>query len=132
MSGCIEWEGAKDSKGYGQMSVKGKKTSPHRCEWEFHNGKIPEGLVVRHKCDNPACFNIEHLELGTQADNVRDMHERGRARPAKGEKHGRAKLTDQQVAEIRASKESGGEMAKRFGVSRGHISLIRRGLSRAA
>ena len=87
---------------------------------------------MRHKCDNPACFNIEHLELGTQGDNVRDMHERGRARAVKGEKHGRAKLTDQQVAEIRTSKESARSIAKLLGVSHAQVSRIRRGVSRAA
>ena len=52
----------------------------HRVAWEAHNAEpIPEGMIVRHTCDNPACINPEHLVLGTHKQNTADMIERGRA-----------------------------------------------------
>lgn len=99
---CLIWFGDKDSNGYGRIRYNGKKVyAAHRLVYELANGSIPDGQVVRHKCDNMACINIQHLELGTQKQNVHDMLERGRANHAKGESHGRAKLTRAQVEEIR-------------------------------
>lgn len=80
--GCWEWNGKRHEHGYGLLTapllgLHGVRV--HRLMWEMHNGPIenPE-LVVRHRCDNPPCVNPHHLELGTQADNSRDMFERGR------------------------------------------------------
>ena len=56
----------------------GKTTSAHRTGWILFRGPIPAGLKVLHACDNPACVNLEHLYLGTQKDNARDMVARGR------------------------------------------------------
>jgi hypothetical protein len=77
--GCWIWQGNRDRKGYGRISVKGRTTSTHRLAYRLaHGGDIPDGLVVRHRCDNPPCVNPDHLEIGTPADNSRDMVERGR------------------------------------------------------
>jgi hypothetical protein len=60
----------------------------HRWAWRLHRGAIPGGLCVLHRCDNPRCCNPRHLFLGTTADNVRDMVAKGRARSARGARHG--------------------------------------------
>lgn len=125
------------------MRVKGRLVGAHRVSWEIHNGPIPKGKWVLHKCDNPPCIRPKHLFLGTRLDNVRDMEMKGRRSAARGEKHGRstkperntvgernrhAKLTDDQVREIRkiASVESIAyvDLAKRFGVGDVAISRI--------
>jgi hypothetical protein len=86
--GCWNWTGAVNAYGYGVITVGGrigKQWKAHRYSWVYHNGTIPEsdgphGTVVMHKCDNRLCVNPDHLELGSQADNVRDMDNKGRRR----------------------------------------------------
>lgn len=85
---CWGWAGTKDLRGYGVLSgrsgraSKKRKEKAHRVSYEKANGPIPDGLVVRHKCDNPECTNPNHLEIGTQKDNMRDMVARKRHNPA--------------------------------------------------
>jgi hypothetical protein len=75
---CIECRGGTNRDGYSPLSYRGKKYLAHRFVWQAINGPIPSGLNVCHACDNPRCINIEHLFLGTQADNLRDMRQKGR------------------------------------------------------
>lgn len=131
---CWEWIASKDPHGYGQIRTGGPGGGPlrqaHRVSYELHNGPIPAGLLVRHTCDNPGCVNPDHLRLGTQADNVQDMIDRGRARggPPRGERNASSKLTEAQVVDIRNRYATGEvlqiELTKEFGVSQATISEI--------
>lgn len=80
---CLIWTGATNKPGgYGQIRLGGKLrviVRVHRLAYELTFGAIPDGLIVRHTCDNTLCCEPGHLELGTQTDNMRDMIERGRA-----------------------------------------------------
>lgn len=77
--GCAEWTGATNSEGYGQKKHGDKLTYVHILAWEMANGPVPKGLCVLHRCDNPPCYNVDHLFLGTKADNTADMISKGRA-----------------------------------------------------
>jgi hypothetical protein len=103
--GCFECiSHAKNNSGHitlGYRSFYGDSRFAHRLIYEECFGEIPKGQVVRHKCDNPACLNPEHLELGTQTDNVADMYKRNRSYNKSGEGNPRVLLTVEQVKEIR-------------------------------
>lgn len=76
---CWLWIGATIKGGYGSFGgIKCKVGMAHRFSWTLHNGPIPAGLDVLHRCDTPPCVNPEHLFLGTQTDNSRDMVQKGR------------------------------------------------------
>ena len=135
MTKCIRFSGALTSRGYGAKWHMGKVEGAHRVAYCAANGCSIEdiaGWVVRHKCDNPACVNPEHLELGTSADNAADKVERGRWR-------GRAEsrvLTDQDAEDIRRDYVPGNrwhpsptgqpQLAAKYGVKQSVISQILR------
>jgi len=75
---CWLWEKSNSAKGYGQIRKNGKMTTAHRVAWELHNGPIPDGMCVLHKCDEPICVNPNHLFLGTLKDNFDDAVAKGR------------------------------------------------------
>lgn len=104
---CWVWTGGKHKDGYGLTGVTGKTELAHRVAWEFTNGKIPEGLHVLHKCDNPPCVRPDHLFVGTHLDNMQDMNNKGRLKTTgmAGEKHPLSVLSEVNVLDIR-------EMAK--------------------
>lgn len=77
--------------------------------------QIPSGMVLRHKCDNGQCINPNHLEIGTQADNMRDKVERNRQ--MKGSKHWNSKLNEEQVKAILKSKKSTKQLAEEYGIN---------------
>lgn len=81
-SGCLEWHGPINNKGYGVLSVAGRMILAHRVSWAVHHGVDPGRRLVLHKCDNPRCVREEHLYLGNFLDNARDCSARGRRRVA--------------------------------------------------
>ena len=98
---CWLWTGYLN-RGYGYISIDGKPKPAYRISWILTNGDIPEALVVRHKCRSKACVNPEHLELGTQKENMEDAIRDGTI--AKGETSGTHKLTESQVKDFLKNK----------------------------
>ena len=144
---CWEWIRGKNG-GYGMTSIKGKRILVHRYSLELHlNREIPKTLEVRHMCNNPLCFNPEHLQEGTHYQNMRDMVESNRqakgdalSKRLKGIKHTKSngennsnvKLTEDQVLEILAHKGVKGSQkyfANMYEVSKRQIERIQNGKS---
>ena len=120
---CWEWEGFRNSPGYGVLKVAGVKLRAHRVAWELANDqKIPEGMLACHHCDNPPCCNPRHLYVGTHADNARDSLDRGRHVSLSGQDHGRAKVPDSVALEAVLLSRSGmaSEKVADFVRSRGY------------
>lgn len=128
-SGCWLWTGGRVQTGHGQITIGGKGStniSTHRASWILHFGPIPPAKSVLHRCDIPNCVNPDHLYLGTQADNMRDMVSKGRSlRGARNPmRKSPPKLTIGDAALIRrlCSGFTQRKLAQRFGVSQGYIS----------
>lgn len=77
-TGCIEWIGVTNGTGYGKLEINKKTYSAHIISFELFKGNRESGLQVLHTCDNRKCINPDHLFLGTQSDNMFDMHSKGR------------------------------------------------------
>lgn len=156
---CWLWIGKTDANGYGKLRINNQIVGAHRYSYMIHKGDIAEGLFVCHQCDNPSCVNPDHLFLGTAQDNNADRTRKGRSAKGdksgsrlhpekvfrgpnhpwrKGNKHyhqgaknGRAKLTEQDVRNIRQLWAGGGctkvGLGEQFGVSDTVIhNIIRR------
>lgn len=126
---CWEWNGSKNENGYGSLQIDNQhKVLVHRLAYETWVEPIPEGLLLRHKCDNPPCINSDHLVPGTNADNMRDMRERHRHPGAKGVRNSHAKLTEDEIRDIRAEYAKGvltqTMIAETYGVSQTQISTV--------
>lgn len=129
-SGCLEWTGPLDpANGYGQVGYDGKTWRVHRLAYTLACGPIPAGMFVLHSCDNRRCCNPAHLRLGTHAENMQDIVDRGRRKGINsGARNGRARLTMQQVRAIRRAYAMGHWsqeiLGKHFGVSQWAVSQI--------
>ena len=124
---CWVWQGPTHDNGYGRLNAENRRTLAHRYSYEIHNGPIPEGMLVCHHCDNPACCNPYHFFLGTINDNNQDMIAKGRQRPRIGNLNGNAKLSVEHVQEIRKSVSEGvpqNLIAKQFAMSKATINRI--------
>ncbi len=83
-SGCHEWTGSTNGKGYGVMLLGGGSKDKkvlllaHRLQWMHHHGPLAKGAIVMHHCDNRLCIRIDHLQAGSQLQNMRDMIDKGR------------------------------------------------------
>lgn len=124
---CRETTSPRQKRGYGYLYIDGKYWYAHRWAFFRAHGWLPP--VVRHLCDNPPCIALKHLIPGTQADNLADCFERGRANRAKGERAPTAKLTEADVRQIRRdlSTTTPAEIARRYSVDHKTIRQIRDG-----
>ena len=119
-NGCWEWTASITWCGYGHIKLFGNKLiMAHRASWIIHNGEIPKGKFVLHKCDNRKCVNPSHLWLGTNKENIIDAHKKGRLW---------SKLKKEDVDIIRKRyKETNiqqWKLAEEFNVDQGLISKI--------
>jgi hypothetical protein len=142
-SGCWIWTRSKTPLGYGYTTLNGRRVPAHRAMYMLANGvSLETKQFVCHKCDNPSCVNPDHMFVGSQGDNMRDMVAKGRnvakTKPhvfPRGSASHRSKLTDEQVAELRAMFAMGiGPSAihrtGRFPITREGISRIKNNRSR--
>ena len=141
-SGCIEWTGSGGDRAkawplpYGQVHLAGRMVKAHHAAWFLRYGEWPPvGKILCHRCDNARCVNVDHLFLGTHADNAKDRDSKGRGvilrNPEwcsqKGEVNPSAKLTPAQIDAIRSSDEGRAILADRYGVRPETIWRIRTG-----
>lgn len=124
-TGYLEWTRALSFHGYGVIRINGRNVGAHRVAYELKNRPIPKGLFVLHNCDNPRCCNPDHLRVGTQAENMKDV--KIRFRGAIGERAKFAKLQSSDVLEILALYEKGhsvSEISLQFNVTRPSIKNV--------
>jgi hypothetical protein len=103
--GCWEWQGARNTYGYGAFTFDKRSHGAHRLMYQLERGPIPNGMLVCHTCDNRACVNPDHLYVGTHRDNSIDMV--ARCRSVRGEATALHKLTERIVRDMRRRYFSG-------------------------
>lgn len=128
--GCWGWRGGTYPNGYIKMNCNPNGIRPlgHRISWLIHYGDIPTDKMICHTCDNRSCTRPDHLFLGTQSDNIRDMHKKRRG--LLGDTHTNSKLNSIQVLKIKEllkNNHTHAEIAKMFNVSRSTIIHIKNG-----
>lgn len=133
-NGCLEWLGDSSSNGYGRFGMYGRRWYAHRAAYHlFVDQSLPvgegwAGRCVLHVCDNRLCVDPFHLRYGTKQDNSRDMIAKGRGwTPWRGERNKSAKLTEDDVREIRNLLAGGAkqkDLCSRYGISTGAMSAV--------
>ena len=128
---CWPWEKG-TLQGYGRLRIGGKVTKAHRVAYQLHYGDLDANKIICHRCDNPACVNPAHLWQGTHRENQDDAFRKRRKPTVRsiGERNPNSKLTSMDVEMVLYLIFRGygdGEIAKRFGVTRSTIALIREG-----
>lgn len=130
-SGCWLWVGAKNTAGYGFFRMGRQQEGAHRAAFLLFKGDIPPGMCVCHSCDTPSCVNPDHLWLGSYFENIQDMIRKGRMgyTGSPGIKNARAKLTPEQVQEIKTKylTQSQREIAREYGICKSTVGYIIRG-----
>ena len=115
---CWLWGGTLTGTGYGLFYIRGQgKVRAHRAAWILAGRELPEGLLVLHRCDVKLCIRIEHLFVGTHADNSRDAASKGLY--VSGEACPSAKLTTSNVRNIRQAFRDGRRvksLAREYGI----------------
>lgn len=132
-TGCINCKNMPKMYGYSYISLMGVSIKAHRAAYAAVHGEIPDGVMIRHTCDNRRCMNPEHLVAGTHDDNMRDMKERGRSNRGKpvyknrGDLNKNSKLDVSDVLAIRARATDGEthtSIAEDYGLSIRHVGNI--------
>lgn len=113
---CVIFTGSKTTAGYGKIGTKNGMLSAMKVVWEHRHGPVPQGMLIRHTCDNPPCVDIDHLIIGTAKDNTRDMMLRGRS-PL-------TSFTPDQVRIIRVDPRAQQVIANEYGVHQTTISAV--------
>lgn len=125
MSNCVEFPGCKDTGGYGLKRRQGKLYKAHRLAWIDVHGEILKELFVCHKCDNPACINLDHLFLGTHSDNMLDMYKKKRG----NSKEIIAKKLNYKLAEeIRQAEGTHQSISLQYDIDRSMVGKIKSGV----
>jgi hypothetical protein len=135
-TGCWIWSGRVGRDGYGEIHP--SKNHPeknisflraHRYSYHFYNGPFDDERLVLHKCDVRCCVNPNHLYLGDQAQNVRDMDDRRRRKTPKGTETKASKINESIALDIFKECASGKyfdrEIAVIFSVDRGVVNRIK-------
>lgn len=116
---CWFWIGGSNEHRYGVFWFRNRLHKAHRVSWIIHNGEIPDGMDILHKCDNPPCVRPDHLFVGDAKINGLDAASKHRT--PQGERHWNSKLTAEQVLEIRANyvkwAKNQSAVAAKYGIS---------------
>jgi hypothetical protein len=141
---CSSWRGSRSKTGYGQFGLRGKVERAHRVAYLIANGRWPMPCAL-HACDFPPCCETAHIFEGTQADNIADRSSKGRTarqrgdangsrthpeRVSRGEANGNTKHSDEVIEAVRVAPGPRKEIAAKYGMSRQHVGLIKRGKTR--
>ena len=112
--GCWNWIASKYPCGYGAINIRRKCFGAHRMSWLIHHGDIPDDCEVCHYCDDPSCVRPDHLYVATHAQNIKDMHSKGRGvyspnfpPPPKGELNWKSRFKTEDILEMRSLSERG-------------------------